>query len=191
MRWLIALLVFIGHVEALKGDVSYSSTDGVVQIASQGKHWFGDSLCIDGRYNKVEGSAGRFSYGVLSHHLYRRNVTELVGRVYDTHRTIATSSGIGSKYITLAVGANREWPDAGDTKTFGSGTVRFHNLTWATSDGYGFTLEGNYTYLKSGGDDRHDYKVESRWSAKHSYVGVRYEHVRDVVVQGIFLGLKW
>jgi hypothetical protein len=191
MRWIIVFLVFIGRVEALNGDISYSSTDGIVQVAGQGKHWFGESFCIDGRYNKVEGNASRFSYGILSHHVHRKIVTELVGRIYDTHRSIETSSGVGGKYITVAAGTSREWPDAGIPKTFGSGTIRLNNLTWHTSNGYGLTIEGKYTYLNNGKNDRHDYKLESRWSAQHTYFGMRYEHIREIVVQGIFVGIKW
>jgi hypothetical protein len=192
MRYIILLLmVAVSSTYALEGDASYSNTDGVVQLAGQGKHWFGAGLRLDGRYNKVEGREDRFSYGFLSRHYGWGIVNETTGRIFDTHRAVASNIGFGGQHITLAAGGQREWPDGAESTTLATLTARLNKVGWAYEDGRGITLEGRYTYLTDGDDDRHDYQAEGRVNGKHVYVGARYDHARDVVIQGIFLGVKW
>tara|TARA_R110000824_G_scaffold83438_7_gene208970 strand:- start:4201 stop:4779 length:579 start_codon:yes stop_codon:yes gene_type:complete len=188
--WII-LCCCIGNVAALEGDASYSNTDGVVQFAGRGKHWFGDGFKVDGRYNKVEGQEDRFSYGFLSRHYGWGIVNETTSRVFDTHRAAASNIGLGGRTITLAVGCQREWPDGAKSTTLGTFTARLIRAGWSFGDGRGITVEGKYTYLTDGDDSRHDYRTEGRIAGKHIYVGARYEHARDVIIQGMFLGVKW
>ena len=67
----VIMLGFAAAVSAMEVDGSYTNMDGTVQIAANGKHWFGERLKVDGRYNKIEGDSDRFAYGMLSRQQYR------------------------------------------------------------------------------------------------------------------------
>ena len=188
--WII-LCCCIGNVAALEGDASYSNTDGVVQLGGQGKHWFGDGFRLDGRYNKVEGQEDRFSYGVLIRNYGWGIVNETTCRIFDTHRATASSIGFGGQNVTLAFGFQKEWPDGAKSATLGTFTARLIKTSWTFGDGRGIAVEGKYVYLVDGNGGRHDYRAESRIVGSHAYVGARYEHARDVIIQGMFLGVKW
>ena len=194
---LLALLVCVpGVVFGLEADGSYTNTDGTVQVALNGKHWFGERLRFDGRYNKVEGKSDRFSYGLLSRQHYRAVVFESSGRVFDTHEALASSAGLRHRKFTVAGGFQIEYPDADERTQLGTLTARLAEVGWYKRDGdkvtRSLTAEARYTYLiDQDSEDRHDYKAEARVSGKHLYLGARYEHVREVVVQGLFAGVSW
>ena len=175
----------------LEADGSYSNTDGVVQVAAQGKHWLNSSIRINGRYNKVEGSEDRFAYGILSRYHAYGVVIESSGNVYDTHQSASNSIGFGSKRVTVSFGMHVDWPNSAPREELGLIIVRLTRLDWEVGHDKNLTLEGSYSYLSDGDIDRHDYKAESRINHKHVYVGARYSHTRDVVVQSAFVGLKF
>jgi hypothetical protein len=176
----------------LEGDASYSNTDGTAQVAAQGKHWLGSSLRINGRYNKVDGKPDRYSYGLLSRH-YRYNlVIEGSGIVYDTHQSLSGSVGLGGKRVTFSAGGHREYVDGAPDINLASFTARLTKVGWSFGDGRGTTIEAKYSYLINQDKvDRHDYKAEGRFTGKHIYIGARYEHVRDVIIQGVFVGASF